>query len=105
MTILRDALLSKPLPQDSVRLWYNEDESREKGRLVFKFTDEYLAQETYMALLNERWLPVRADEAAVIRRFADWLNGYYRQVPPDRDQLRRAWFVFCEQEGIPNSKR
>lgn len=105
MTTLRDILLNKPLARDGARLWYNEDESKEKRRLALKLTDEYLAQETYMALLNEGWLPVRADDLPVMQHFAEWLRGYHRQDAPDRDQLRKDWFVFCEQEDIPNNKR
>lgn len=101
MTRLKE-IFKKKMHDDSARLWYSVFESSEKGKLKFRLTDEYISQDTYMALLNDGWEPVRADSIGTIKKFEKWLIEHHKTDVPDRDQLRREWFDFCEENGESN---
>lgn len=98
MTTFRDKLLGQPHPEDTARLWYNEDETRREGKFMLKLTEEYLAQDTFQALLDAGWEPVRADRIRTMEDFWCWIEDHHNDVPT-RDQLRRDWFDFIKQKG------
>lgn len=95
MTTFRDELLNRPHEEDTARLWYNEDETRSEGKLMLKLTEEYLAQDTFQALLNDGWEPVRADAISVMEAFWCWIEEHHDDIPT-RDDLRRDWFEFIK---------
>lgn len=91
----RDDMLNRELSGDTARLWYNEDETRSEGKLMLKLTAEYLAQDTFQALLNDGWEPVRADVISVLEAFWCWIEEHHDDIPT-RDELRRDWFEFIK---------
>lgn len=95
MTTFRDELLNRPHEEDTARLWYNEDETRSEGKFMLKLTAEYLAQDTFQALLNDGWEPVRADAISTMEDFWCWIEEHHNDVPT-RDDLRRDWFDFIK---------
>lgn len=97
MATMRDRLLEQPHYDDTARLWYNEDATKREGKMMLRLTEEYLAQDTFQALLDDGWEPVRADSVKVMQDFQFWIEARHNDVP-DRDQLRREWFDFLKQQ-------